>query len=124
MTNRRDIYTCALCGNTVEVEIEGKGKLSCCGQEMKLEEPRTADAATEKHVPIVEKKGNGVSVKVGSTAHPMNDDHYIAYIEICDDGVQRRKYLEPGMAPEAFFEGASEKAAAKEYCNRHGLWRS
>ena len=124
MAEQREIYVCALCGNVVEVEYGGKGKLSCCGQEMKLAAPNTVDAAKEKHVPVIEKKADGISVKVGSADHPMADDHYIVYIEICDNGIMRRRYLRPGMAPEAFFAGASEKATAKEYCNKHGLWRS
>jgi len=124
MPKQREIYVCALCGNIVEVEFGGKGKLVCCGQDMKLAVPNTVDAAVEKHVPVIEKKGDGISVKVGSVTHPMADDHFIVYIEICDDGVIRRKFLKPGAAPEAFFKGASEKAVAKEYCNKHGLWKS
>jgi superoxide reductase len=124
MVKQREIYVCALCGNIVEVEYGGKGKLVCCGQDMKLAAPNTVDAAVEKHVPVIEKKDGGILVKVGSAAHPMADDHYIVYIEICDDGILRRKYLRPGMAPEAFFKGASDKAVAKEYCNKHGLWKS
>ena len=124
MANQREIYVCALCGNVVEVEFGGKGKLVCCGHEMILAKPNTVDAAVEKHVPVIEKRDGGILVKVGSVAHPMADDHYIVYIEICDDGIVRRKYLKPGAPPEAFFKGASEKAVAKEYCNKHGLWKS
>lgn len=91
---------------------------------MALAKANSGDAAAEKHVPVIEKKDGGILVKVGSVAHPMADDHYIVYIEICDDGIMRRKYLKPGAAPEAFFRGASEKAIAKEYCNKHRLWRS
>jgi len=124
MPKQREIYVCALCGNVVEVEFGGKGKLVCCGQDMRLENANTVDASVEKHVPVIEKKSDGILVKVGSVTHPMADDHYIVYIEICDDGMLRRKYLKPGAAPEAFFRGASEKAVAKEYCNKHGLWKS
>ncbi|MDR2866382.1 MAG: desulfoferrodoxin [Methanomassiliicoccaceae archaeon] len=124
MPKQREIYLCALCGNVVEVEFGGKGKLVCCGQDMALKAPNTTDAAVEKHVPVIEKKDGGILVKVGSATHPMADDHFIVYIEICDEGIVRRKYLKPGMPPEAFFKGASEKAVAKEYCNKHGLWKS
>ncbi|MDR0791531.1 MAG: desulfoferrodoxin [Methanomassiliicoccaceae archaeon] len=124
MAKQREIYICALCGNVVEVECGGKGKLACCGEDMRLVIPNTMDASVEKHVPAIEKKDDGILVKVGSAAHPMADDHYIAYIDICDDGVLRRKYLKPGMPAEAFFKGASMKAVAKAYCNKHGLWRS
>jgi len=124
MAKQREIYVCALCGNIVEVEFGGKGKLVCCGQDMKLAVPNTVDAAVEKHVPVIEKKADGILVKVGSVTHPMAEDHFIVYIEICDDGILRRKFLKPGEAPEAFFKGASMKAVAKEYCNKHGLWKS
>lgn len=124
MTNLREIYACTICSNVVGIEIEGTGKLSCCDQEMKLEEARTADAAMEKHVPLVEYRDYGALVKVGNTEHPMNDDHYIVYIEIYDGDIRRRKYLKPGMKPEVFFEGASDNIVAKEYCNKHGLWKS
>jgi len=124
MAKQREIYVCALCGNVVEVEFGGKGKLVCCGQDMKLAVANTVDAAVEKHVPVIEKRDGGILVKVGSVTHPMADDHYIVYIEICDGGIQRRKYLKPGDPPEAFFAGASDKAVAKEYCNKHGLWKS
>jgi len=124
MAEQREIYLCELCGNVVEVEHGGKGKLSCCGKEMKLMQENTVDASVEKHVPVIERKDGGIMVKVGSAEHPMADDHYIVYIEIFDEGVLRRKYLRPGDAPEAFFKGASDKAVAKEYCNKHGLWKS
>jgi len=124
MAKQREVYVCALCGNIVEVEFGGKGKLVCCGQDMKLAVPNTMEAAVEKHVPVIEKKADGILVKVGSVAHPMADDHYIVYIDICDDGILRRKYLKPGAPAEAFFKGASVKAVAKAYCNKHGLWKS
>jgi superoxide reductase len=124
MAKQREVYICALCGNIVEVEFGGKGKLVCCGKDMTLAIPNTFDAAVEKHVPVIEKKDGGILVKVGTVAHPMAEDHFIVYVEICDDGIIRRKFLRPGAAPEAFFKGASEKAVAKEYCNKHGLWKS
>ncbi|MCL2786599.1 MAG: desulfoferrodoxin [Methanomassiliicoccaceae archaeon] len=124
MAEQREIYLCARCGNIVEVECGGKGKLSCCGEDMKLMPPNTVDAAVEKHVPVIEKADGGILVKVGSVTHPMADDHYIVYIEIFDEGVLRRKYLKPGDPPEAFFKGATDKAVAQEYCNKHGLWKS
>lgn len=125
MTTQRAVYYCPICGNTVEVEYAGKGDLVCCGEKMKLLEIQTADYAIEKHVPYVEKKENGVLVKVGKeTAHPMVPDHYIVYIEICADGILMRKYLKPGDAPEAFFKTDAKKIAARELCNKHGLWKA
>ncbi|NLL94596.1 MAG: desulfoferrodoxin [Thermoplasmatales archaeon] len=123
MAKLREIYHCALCGNIVEVEVGGKGKLYCCGAEMTLMEPQTKDSTKEKHVPYIEKAPGGFLVKVGQNeAHPMLEKHYIAYIEICADGVLMRKYLKPGDKPEAFFKTDAKKVTAWELCNLHGVW--
>jgi len=124
MTERLQVYKCELCGNIVEVLHEGKGALVCCGQPMKLLKENTVDAALEKHVPVVEKTGDGIKVKVGSVAHPMEEKHYIEWIEIIADGAAYRKFLKPGDKPEALFEIKAEKIEAREYCNLHGLWKS
>jgi len=90
---------------------------------MKLYEENTVDAAQEKHVPVVEKTATGVKVKVGSVAHPMEEKHYIEWIEVIADGKVYRQFLKPGDAPEATFEIAAEQVTAREYCNLHGLWK-
>ncbi|UCE73968.1 MAG: desulfoferrodoxin [Methanomassiliicoccales archaeon] len=124
MTKRLEVYKCEICGNIVEVLHTGGGTLVCCGQPMKLFEEKTADAAQEKHVPVVEKTESGTSVKVGSVPHPMEDAHYIEWIEIVTDSGVVRKFLKPGEAPEAVFEFAGDISFAREYCNVHGLWKS
>ena len=124
MTEQREVYHCAVCGNTVEVEYAGKGALVCCGKPMDLKKANTVDAAKEKHIPVVERKDGGVLVKVGSVQHPSEEKHYIVYIEICADGILMRKYLKPGDVPEAFFKTDAKVIAAKEYCNLHGLWKA
>jgi superoxide reductase len=122
---QRSVYYCAQCGNIVEVDFVGGGTLVCCGEPMKLLEVKTADYATEKHVPYIEKQAGGVLVKVGKeTAHPMNPDHYIVLIKICADGVMMTKYLKPGDKPEAFFKTDAKKIVAWEICNKHGVWKS
>ena len=123
MAVQREVYHCDICGNTVEVEIGGKGQLVCCNQPMKLMKANTVDAAKEKHVPVIEKVSGGVTVKVGSVPHPMEEKHYIAYIEICADGLIMRKYLKPGSPAEAFFKTDAKNIQAWEYCNLHGLWK-
>ncbi|HKM09217.1 MAG TPA: desulfoferrodoxin [Candidatus Methanomethylophilaceae archaeon] len=125
MAKIRSVYHCEKCGKIVEVLFEGKGNLDCCKTPMVLLEPQTEDYANEKHVPYIEKVDGGVLVKVGKeTAHPMVDDHYIAYIEICADGVLLRKYLKPGNKPEAYFETDAKNITARELCNIHGVWKS
>jgi len=118
------IYKCDVCGNIVEVVHAGGGELVCCGQPMKLLQENTTDAAQEKHVPVIEKSGNKVTVKVGSVAHPMVEEHYIEFIEVIADGKVYRKFLKPGEAPEATFEITANKLIAREYCNLHGLWKA
>jgi len=78
----------------------------------------------EKHVPIIEKVGDKVKVKVGSVPHPMEQKHYIEWIEIITDGKTYRKFLKPEDKPEAEFEITAEKIEAREYCNIHGLWKT
>jgi superoxide reductase len=122
MTKRLQVYKCEKCGNIVEVLHEGAGQLVCCDEPMKLFEEKTADAATEKHVPVVEKVENGYKVTVGSVPHPMEEKHYIEWIQLVADGYSCRKFLKPGDAPEAVFETTAESVNAREYCNVHGLW--
>ncbi len=125
MAKLREIYKCEICGNIVEVLHAGAGALVCCGQEMKLFEEKTEDASTEKHVPYVEKTGNGVLVKVGQNqGHPMTEEHQIEWIQIIADGVSYRKFLKPGDKPQAEFNIKTDKIEAREYCNVHGLWKS
>ncbi len=124
MTQLNQIYKCEVCGNIVEVVHTGKGQLVCCGQPMKLMVENTVDASKEKHVPVIEKSGNQVTVKVGSVAHPMEEKHYIEFIELMADGKVYRKFLKPGEAPEATFEVTAAQLTAREYCNLHGLWRA
>ncbi|NOZ60803.1 MAG: desulfoferrodoxin [Calditrichaeota bacterium] len=118
------IYKCEICGNIVELIHVGGGQLVCCGQPMTLLDEQTADSATEKHVPVIEKSGNEVTVKVGSVPHPMEEKHYIEFIELLADGRVYRKFLNPGGPAEAKFEVEAEKLSAREFCNVHGLWKS
>lgn len=125
MTKNLQTYKCSICGNIVEMLHEGEGELVCCGERMKLIMANTVDAAKEKHVPLVEKIEGGFRVKVGSVAHPMEEKHYIEWIQvITDNGRVYREFLEPGKAPEAVFKIDAIAVIAREYCNVHGLWRN
>ena len=124
MAERMEVYKCEACGNIVEVLHGGKGDLACCGQPMKLFKANTVDAAKEKHVPVVEKTANGVTVKVGEVAHPMEEKHHIEWIEIIADGSVYRQFLKPGDAPEATFNVTADQVTAREYCTLHGLWKA
>jgi superoxide reductase len=124
MTKRLQIYKCEVCGNMVEIIHEGAGELVCCDQPMKLMEENTTDAALEKHVPVIEKTEDGIKVKVGSVPHPMQEEHYIEWIELIADGRAYRQFLSPGEEPEAVFSIEAQSITAREYCNLHGLWKS
>ena len=117
-----EVYKCSVCGNMVEVIHVGGGELVCCGQPMILQVENTVDAAKEKHVPVIEKVNNGYLVKIGAVPHPMEEKHYIEWIELIIDGVACRKFLKPGDKPEALFEVKADNVTAREYCNLHGLW--
>lgn len=123
MADRLQIYKCETCGNIIEVLHEGKGGLVCCGKPMQLFVENTVDASREKHVPVIEKTVGGVKVKVGSVPHPMEEKHYIEWVEILAGEKAYRQFLKPGEAPEAAFEVKDEKITAREYCNLHGLWK-
>jgi len=123
MAERLQVYKCEVCGNIVEVLVGGKGELVCCGKPMKLMTENTVDAAKEKHVPVIEKVDGGVKVKVGSVAHPMEEKHYIQWIEIIADGKVFRQFLKPGDKPEAVFKVDAASVTAREYCNLHGFWK-
>ncbi|GAI07605.1 unnamed protein product, partial [marine sediment metagenome] len=110
-------------GNIVEVLHTGVGKLVCCGEAMQLMEEKREDVGQEKHLPVIEKMENKVKVKVGSIPHPMEEKHYIEWIELIADGKAYRQFLKPGDTPEAVFEIKPEKITVREYCNLHGLWK-
>lgn len=116
-------YRCAHCGNIVELIKDSGVEVVCCGEPMKKLVANTTDAATEKHVPVVEKDGSNVVVMVGSVAHPMTEEHFIQFIvAVTEQGVYRVN-LTPNDKPQATFtvEGIKE---VYEYCNLHGLWKA
>ena len=124
MAKRLEVYKCEICGNIVEVIHGGGGELVCCGQPMTLLKENTVDAATEKHVPVIEKISDGYKVSVGSVAHPMEEAHYIEWIELMANGQAYRQFLNPGDKPEAIFKIEATNVTAREYCNLHGLWKN
>lgn len=124
MAKRLEVYKCNVCGNIVEVMHGGVGELVCCGQPMQLRKENTVDAATEKHVPVIEKISGGYRVTVGSVPHPMEEKHYIEWIELIAGAETFHHFLKPGDKPEAVFKTEALEVTAREYCNLHGLWKS
>ncbi len=120
-----EIYKCAHCGAIVEVVSAVGGKLICCGQPMTLLTENTVEAAKEKHVPVVEVQSDGILVKVGSVAHPMDPDHFIEWIEVIAGHRILRHQLKPSESPQAKFDlKSTEGLVARAYCNKHGLWKN
>lgn len=124
MISKKAIYRCAKCGNIVESLWNGQPSIFCCGEEMKELTANTTDAAKEKHVPVIERTGNKVTVKVGSVPHPMTKEHYISFIELlAGDKVLRHDFKEGDTVAEATFLVEDDvPLQAREYCNLHNLW--
>lgn len=124
MTKRTEVYKCELCGNMVESVHASAGQLTCCGQAMKLMTENTVDASKEKHIPLIERVPGGIKVTIGSIQHPMEEKHYIEWIELIVGDKVLRQYLKPGAPPVAVFEGVTAaNVVAREFCNMHGLWK-
>nr|WP_320131891.1 desulfoferrodoxin family protein [uncultured Holophaga sp.] len=127
MTQKKSVYKCDKCGSLVEALWNGPTTPSCCGQLMRELAPNTTDAATEKHVPVIEREGNQVKVKVGSVAHPMTPEHYILFVEVLHgQDVYRHDFQEGDTIAEATFliPDDGQPLVAREYCNLHGFWAS
>lgn len=121
MENR--FYICEHCGNIVGLIKNGGVPLMCCGQKMKQIIPGTVEASKEKHIPVVTVEDDVVKVNVGSIAHPMTEEHHIAWVYLETDRGGQRKALPVDGAPEVAFALKDEKAVAVyAYCNLHGLW--
>jgi len=120
----KKFYKCNHCGNIFSVLNDANVVPSCCGEPMAILVANTTDAAQEKHVPVIERDGTKVTVKVGAVAHPMVDEHFIQWVLITQGNVTERAELKSGDAPEATFTVADASAPIKayEYCNLHGLW--
>jgi superoxide reductase len=147
MTKQHDVYKCTVCGNIVEMVHPGlgekvcqdkasddkeyfecvlnAGQLTCCGKPMDITHAKTEDTGHEKHKPVVEKTKNFLTVTIGSIPHPMEDAHYIEWIEtISVDGQTNRKFLKPGFPAQAKFDCSSDTTQVRAYCNIHGLWEA
>lgn len=124
MTKQNEIYKCPLCGIMVAVTKAGGGTLMCCGKPMELLKENTEEAATEKHVPVIERTEGGIKVKVGEVSHPMEAEHLIEWIEVLAAGVSYKKFLQIGEAPAVEFPVTGEDLVVRAYCNLHGLWKN
>ncbi len=116
-------YKCPICGNVIGL-INGDSKhITCCGKEMIAMTGNECDGATEKHVPVCEKVGDEIVVKVGEVEHPMEEDHYITWIAQVTDKQTTRVRLNPGQSTETKFKYIPN-SIIYAYCNKHGLWKT
>ena len=124
MTNQR-FFICRHCGNIVAMVKASGVPVVCCGENMQELVPNTTEAATEKHIPVIEVNGNTVTVTVGSTIHPMLAEHHIEWISLETREGNQRKELVPTGEPKAVFvlNDGDAPVAAYAYCNLHGLWK-
>ncbi len=130
MSELNQVFKCESCGNMAQILHASGCDPDCCGKPMKRLVENTTDAAKEKHVPVIERHADGVRVTVGAVAHPMESEHFIEWIELVADGGEGsggssyRRFLKPGGRPEALFPKVSGELVAREYCNKHGLWKA
>ena len=125
MKNRKlKLYRCRICGNLIAM-LEDQGPVPmCCNTQMRPVNANSVDAASEKHVPVIHREVNYVTVSVGEFNHPMGADHYIKWVILLTDTGGYYKALWPGMEPTAEFvlDPSENVIAAYSYCNLHGLW--
>jgi len=126
MAKRGNIFKCEVCGHVIQVQHEGSGTLVCCNQPMVEMKEKTKDEGLEKHVPIIEEREDKIMVSVGDVLHPMEEKHYIEFIELIIDEERYIQYLKPNQDPIVAFKvpDVYEKIEARAYCNVHGLWSS
>ena len=125
MLGKKAVYKCEVCGNVVEGLWNGKPAIVCCARPMTKLVPNTVDAAVEKHVPVMVRDGNKVTVKIGEVAHPMTPEHYILFVEVlAGDKVYRHDFKEGDEKAEATFLMEEQNLIARAYCNIHGFWSS
>lgn len=123
MVKKAEIYKCAICGNIVEVLKVGGGELVCCGKAMNCLEEYTEGDKAPKHLPVITKEDGAITVALGEVAHPMDDDHFIEFIELNVGDETFKKFLKPGDEPKAVFNVAFDgDVKARAFCNLHGLW--
>jgi len=124
MSNKTKFFVCDKCGNVAGLFLNKGGALACCGERMRELAPNTVEASQEKHIPVVEKNGDRIKVKVGSVSHPMTEEHLIDFIYVGTENGGQHAMLKAGGAPEAEFSVDGKVTAVYAYCNLHGMWQA
>lgn len=118
------VYKCNVCGNIVELLHVGGGQLVCCGQPMELLKEKEKEEGQEKHRPVINIKNEEIEVKVGEILHPMEENHFIEWVEVFVKDRAYRRFLKPGEEPIVSFSIKDKPERVRIYCNIHGLWRN
>lgn len=116
-------YKCPTCNNLIGLIQGDASHITCCGKPMELLIANSVDAAKEKHVPVYEKDGDEMVVRVGKVNHPMDEDHYIMWIAVVSDNQTTRVRFYPNQEPVARFKYIPG-SVIYAYCNKHGLWKN
>ncbi|MBR2526127.1 desulfoferrodoxin FeS4 iron-binding domain-containing protein [bacterium] len=128
MTEILELYKCNICGNLVEVIQNGQGELICCGKPMEQIKTNNSDMEelNDKHVPVIEKVVDGYTIRIGSTKHPMTEEHHINFIQAIskDNKYIKTKFLSVEEEPELSIKCKCEASLwARALCNIHGLFK-
>lgn len=116
------ILKCERCGRIIEEQIEGRGPIICCNEEMRVLVPNESSELLEEHRPRIYHDDEMI-VEVGLIPHEMNESSRIVWVEIVrEDGTRIRRYLEGEKRPEASFERIDGEIEIRVLCSKHGLW--
>lgn len=125
LRTEQKFFRCRHCGNIVGLVISGGAPLTCCGTPMEELQPNVSEASAKTHMPVINVEQNTVTVSIGNGTHPMDEEHFIAWIYLETEQGGQRKSLSSAQSPQAIFSLHEDKAlAAFAYCNRHGLWKA
>lgn len=122
---QRKFLICKTCGNLIEMIIDSGVTPKCCNNEMVELIANTTEAATEKHIPVIEINEDIATVIIGETLHPMTEEHFIPWIYLETNKGIRRKNLKPGDEPKCEFKLLKDEKVTSAYacCNLHSLWK-
>lgn len=122
--NTKKIFRCKHCGNIIQMIHDSSVKVVCCGEEMGELIANTVDADLEKHIPVVERTGQLIKVRIGENPHPMTKEHHIEWVYLETKKGSQIKYLNYNNAALVSFTITDdEPIAVYSYCNLHQLWK-
>lgn len=119
-------YRCNTCGQIFSTIVDKNITPVCCNTQMEEIKARTnEEGLNEKHIPVYRYDKNNVIIEIGSTLHPMNDDHYIEWVVLVTNKGKQKRELKPGNSPRVIFNLDKDENIKEiyAYCNIHSLWK-